>query len=45
MQILYHNLLSLIAKDPSLCPGDIIVMAPQISDYVPYIQSVFGIRG
>ena len=43
MQILYHNLLGLMAKDPSLCPGDIIVMAPRIGDYVPYIQSMFGI--
>ena len=43
VQILYHNLLGLMAEDPSLCPGDVIVMAPQISEYVPYIQSVFGI--
>ena len=33
-----------MAKDPTLCPSDIIVMAPQISDYVPYIQSFFGIE-
>ena len=44
VQILYHNLLGLMAKDPTLCPSEIIVMAPQISDYVPYIQSVFGIE-
>ncbi len=44
VQILYHNLLRLIEKDSSLHPGDIIVMAPQIGDYVPYIQSVFGIE-
>lgn len=44
VQILYHNLLKLIADDPSLCPGDIIVMAPQIGDYAPYIQSIFGIE-
>lgn len=45
VQVLYHNLLNLMASDPALCPGDIIVMAPQINDYVPYIQSVFGIEG
>lgn len=45
VQILYHNLLRLIADNPSLCPEDIIVMAPQISDYVPYIQSIFGVQG
>lgn len=43
VQILYQNLLGLIAKDPSLCPSDMIVMAPQISEYVPYIQSTFGL--
>ncbi len=42
VQILYHNLLSLMAADSSLCPSDIIVMGPQISDYIPYIQSIFG---
>ena len=42
VQILYHNLLGLMAKHSSLHPGDIIVMAPQIDDYVSYIQSVFG---
>lgn len=44
VQILYHNLLGLIANDPSLCPSDIIVMTPQIADYVPYIQGVFGVE-
>lgn len=42
IQILYHNLLGLMAKDPSLCPDDIIVMAPQIGVYDAYIQSLFG---
>lgn len=42
IEILYHNLLSLIEKDPTLSPGDIIVMAPQITQYVPFIQSFFG---
>lgn len=43
IQILYHNLLNLMAKNPSICPSDIIVLSPQIGDYVPYIQSVFGL--
>jgi exodeoxyribonuclease V gamma subunit len=42
VEILYHNLLGLISKDPSLSPGDVIVMAPQIEDYVPYVQTIFG---
>lgn len=41
VQILYHNLLRLIEKK-SLSPADMIVMAPDIMEYVPYIQSIFG---
>lgn len=44
VQILYHNLVGLMSRDPSLAPGDMIVMAPQIGDYSPYIQSIFGIE-
>lgn len=44
VEILYHNLLELIAKDSSISPSDIIVMAPQIREYVPYIQSIFGLE-
>lgn len=43
VEILYHNLLNLIdKKHPHLCPSDIIVMTPAISEYIPYIQSIFG---
>jgi len=42
VEILYHNLLDLMEKDPSLEPQHIIVMAPQIHDYIPYIKSFFG---
>lgn len=42
VEILYHNLLRLMAEDPSLCPADVIVMAPQIEDYAPFIQGIFG---
>lgn len=42
IEILYHNLLGLVQKHPTLEPRDIIVMAPQISEYVPLIQSQFG---
>lgn len=41
IEILYHNLLGLMQKHPDLEPRDIIVMAPQIFDYVPYIQNQF----
>ncbi len=45
VQVLYDALMGIMDKnskelDP-VCPGDIIVMAPDISDYEPYIRSVF----
>lgn len=43
VQILYHNVLKLIEKEQgNLQPCDIIVMAPTIADYTPYIQTIFG---
>jgi len=42
IEILYHNLLGLMHHDATLRPRDILVMSPQIADYVPYIQSIFG---
>ncbi len=42
IEILYHNLLNLMKNDPKLEPQHIIVMAPQIHDYIPYIKSFFG---
>ncbi len=41
IQILYNNLLRIIEKHPDIHPGDIIVMAPKIADYVPYIRAQF----
>jgi len=45
IQILYDTLLNLIKKNEDhlvVTPGDIIVMAPDIMDYEPFIHSVFG---
>ena len=42
VEILYHNILKLMSDNASLCPGEVIVMAPQIEDYAPYIQGIFG---
>ena len=44
MEVLHDNLLALFEADPDLKPGDIIVMAPDIEIYAPYIQAVFGTR-
>lgn len=45
VQVIYDVLLSLLDKhrdDPDpLLPSDIFVMAPKISDYAPFIRSVF----
>jgi len=42
IEVLYHNLLDLMNNDSLLEPQHIIVMAPQIHDYIPYIKSIFG---
>lgn len=44
VEILYHNLIGLMHKHPDLEPRDIIVMAPQIYDYIPYIEHAFGCK-
>ena len=42
VEILYQNLMSAIDEDPELSPNEMIVMAPDIVEYAPYIQAVFG---
>jgi exodeoxyribonuclease V gamma subunit len=42
VEVLYQQILGLIDRNPDLLPHDIIVMAPQIVEYMPYIQSIFG---
>lgn len=42
VEILYDNLLALMAENPALTPRDIIVMVADIDSYAPYIQAVFG---
>lgn len=42
MEVLHDNLLSFLEMSPNLKPSDIIVMAPDIETYAPYIQAVFG---
>ncbi|MDF2577341.1 MAG: recC [Chlamydiales bacterium] len=46
VQILYQNILALLDQSNrtnahAITPGDIVVMAPQIMDYEPYIRAVF----
>lgn len=42
IQILHDRLLTLFARLPGLEPRDIIVMAPDIDAYAPYVDAVFG---
>ncbi|RLA98445.1 MAG: exodeoxyribonuclease V subunit gamma, partial [Deltaproteobacteria bacterium] len=42
IEVLFDNLLEMFDEDPGLEPRDILVMAPDIEKYVPYIQAVFS---
>lgn len=42
VEVLYDNLLAMMADDSSIAPHDIIVMAENIDCYSPFIKSVFG---
>ena len=44
VETLHDGLLALFAKDDSLTPQDILVMAPDIEQYAPYIEAVFEAR-
>lgn len=41
IEVLYDQLLWTMDQDPDLKPGDVLVMAPEIDAYVPFIKSVF----
>ena len=41
IEVLHDRLLSMFDTDPTLTAGDIVVMAPDIEFYAPYIQAVF----
>jgi exonuclease V gamma subunit len=42
VEILYNDILGLFAKDPSLSFQDVVIFAPKIAIYYPYIQMIFG---
>ncbi len=44
IEVLYDNLLNMFATIPDLMPKDIVVMAPDIEKYAPYIDAVFGVH-
>jgi exodeoxyribonuclease V gamma subunit len=42
MEVLQDHLLDWFNRDPLLAPRDIVVMVPNIEDYTPFIEAVFG---
>ena len=42
VEALHDELLRLMASRDDLLPGDILVLAPDISQYAPFVHSVFG---
>ena len=42
VEVLHDQLLRMMDQDPQLKPSDILVMTPEIDEYVPLIQSVFS---
>ncbi|MCU0562634.1 MAG: exodeoxyribonuclease V subunit gamma [Desulfobacterales bacterium] len=42
IEVLHDQLLSMFEELPGLRPADIVVMAPDIARYAPYIAAVFG---
>lgn len=42
VEVLFDNLLSLLAANDALQASDILVMLPNLPDYAPHIQAVFG---
>jgi len=41
IEVLHDNLLAMFEEDPDLLPKDIVVMAPDIESYAPFVQAVF----
>lgn len=42
VEVLRDRMLSLFKKDRSLRPVDLVCMVPNVEEYAPYIESVFG---
>jgi exodeoxyribonuclease V gamma subunit len=42
LEVLHDQLLGMFERDPSLSPGDVIVMMPDVASYAPFIDGVFA---
>ena len=45
VEVLHDQLRHLLEQDPTLQPDDVIVMAPDVESYAPYVEAVFGAEG
>ncbi|MEA2083194.1 MAG: exodeoxyribonuclease V subunit gamma [Thermodesulfobacteriota bacterium] len=43
IEVLFDRLLDLFERNPDLDPGDVVVMAPDIEKYVPFVRAVFEV--
>jgi len=43
METLYDRILDVLARRPELSPSDVLVLAPDLDAYAPFIQAVFGV--
>ncbi|MCP4039783.1 MAG: exodeoxyribonuclease V subunit gamma, partial [bacterium] len=44
VEVLREELLACFEADPTLEPQDVVVMAPDIETYSPYIEAIFGVH-
>ena len=42
LEVLHDHLLDWFARDPALEPRDVLVMMPDLEDYAPFVEAVFG---
>lgn len=42
VEALYNQILHLLENDPDLAPEDIVIMTPDIEQYAPFIEAIFG---
>jgi len=45
VEVLHDSLLDLFQRFPAVAPRDVVVMAPNIEEYAPFIQAVFSSSG
>lgn len=45
VEVLHDQLLAAFDEDPTLQPDQVIVMVPDIEQYAPYVDAIFGLYG